>query len=49
MVYFILKQVKLKNLKKPRLMAKWDCTSALPEALRNNKINILPNSRSSYV
>ena len=30
-------------------MAKWDSTDALPEVLRKNKINILPDSRSSYV
>lgn len=46
---FHIKASEIKEFKEPRLMAKWDCTSALPEALRNNKINILPNSRSSYV
>lgn len=39
----------IKKFKEPRLMAKWDSTDSLPEVLRNNKINILPDSRSSYV
>ena len=30
-------------------MAKWDSSDALPELFRKNKINILPDSRSSYV
>lgn len=30
-------------------MAKWDSSEQLPASLKNNNINILPNSRSSYV
>lgn len=39
----------IKEYKEPRLMAKWDSTDSLPEVLKKNKINLLPNSRSSYV
>lgn len=44
-----IKASQIKELKEPRLMAKWDSTDALPKVLRDNKINILPNSRSSYI
>ncbi len=30
-------------------MAKWDSTRSLPKVLKDNKINLLPDSRSSYV
>lgn len=46
---FPIKASQIKELREPRLMAKWDSTDALPEVLRKNKINILPDSRSSYV
>ena len=39
----------IKEFKEPRLMAKWDCSAALPLVLKNNRLNILPDSRSSYV
>lgn len=39
----------IKEFKEPRLMAKWDSASSLPESLKSRKINILPDSRSSYV
>lgn len=44
-----IKASQIKEFKEPRLMAKWDSTDSLPQILRNNKINILPDSRSSYV
>ena len=46
---FHINASQIKEFKEPRLMAKWDSTDALPEVFRKNKINILPNSRSSYV
>ena len=46
---FPIKASQIKEFREPRLMAKWDSTDALPEVLRKNKINILPDSRSSYV
>lgn len=39
----------IRKFKEPRLMAKWDSSDSLPEVLKKNKINILPNSRVSYV
>src|SRR5699024_6451960 len=35
--------------KEPRLMAKWDSSESLPSVFKNNKVNILPNSRRSYI
>lgn len=46
---FHIKASQIKEFKEPRLMAKWDSTDSLPPVLKNNKINILPDSRSSYV
>lgn len=46
---FHIKASQIKEFKEPRLMAKWDSTESLPAVLRENKINILPDSRSSYV
>lgn len=39
----------IKEFKEPRLMAKWDTSDSLPAILKENNINILSNSRSSYV
>ncbi|ELY5747357.1 type II restriction endonuclease [Streptococcus iniae] len=39
----------IKEVRDPRLMAKWDSSEQLPKSLKKNKINILPDSRSSYV
>ena len=39
----------IKEFKEPRLMAKWDSSEQLPSSLRKNNINILPDSRRSYV
>lgn len=44
-----IKASQIKQFKEPRLMAKWDSSDSLPPILRDNKINILPDSRSSYV
>lgn len=46
---FHIKASEIKEFKEPRLMAKWDCTSALPPVLKKNNLNILPDSRNSYV
>ena len=46
---FHIKASQIKEFREPRLMAKWDSTDSLPEVLRSKKINILPDSRSSYV
>lgn len=39
----------IKEFKEPRLMAKWDSSESLPSVFKKNKINILPNSRRSYL
>lgn len=39
----------IREFREPRLMAKWDSSDSLPEILRKNKLNILPDSRTSYV
>lgn len=46
---FYIKASEIKEFKEPRLMAKWDCSAALPVALKKDNLNILPNSRNSYV
>ncbi len=46
---FHIKASQIKEFREPRLMAKWDSSDSLPEILRKNKVNILPDSRSSYV
>lgn len=46
---FHIKANQIKEFKEPRLMAKWDSSNSLPEVLRKNKINILPDSKNSYV
>lgn len=43
--YFLIKASQIKEFREPRLMAKWDSTDSLPEVLRKNRINILPDSR----
>jgi len=47
--YFIITTSQVKEFKEPRLMAKWDSKESLPSVLKDNKINLLPNSRSSYI
>ena len=39
----------INDYKEARLMAKWDSSEILPQSLKSNKLNILPDSRSSYV
>ncbi|RDX01043.1 type II restriction enzyme [Listeria kieliensis] len=39
----------IKEFREPRLMAKWDSSEQLPKIFKKNKINILPNSRKSYI
>jgi len=46
---FHIKASEIKEFKEPRLMAKWDCTATLPSVFKNNNLNILPDSRNSYV
>ena len=46
---FHIRASQIREYKEPRLMAKWDSSSVLPSALKSNKLNILPDSRSSYV
>lgn len=46
---FKISASQIKKVKEPRLMAKWDSSEQLPESLKKNKINILPDSRSSYI
>ena len=47
--FFKISASQIKEVKEPRLMAKWDSSEQLPGSLKNNKINILPDSRSSYI
>ncbi len=46
---FHIKASQIKEFKEPRFMAKWDSSDSLPEVFKTNRINILPDSRSSYV
>lgn len=46
---FHIKASEIKAFKEPRLMAKWDCIASLPTVLKKYNLNILPDSRSSYV
>ena len=46
---FHIRASEIKEFKEPRLMAKWDCVAALPSVFKSNNLNILPDSRSSYV
>lgn len=46
---FHIKAAQIKEFKEPRLMAKWDCSASVPSALKSNGLNILPDSRNSYV
>ncbi len=46
---FHIKASEIRVFKEPRLMAKWDRIAALPTVLKKYNLNILPDSRSSYV
>lgn len=47
--YFRIKAEQIKVYKEPRLMAKWDSSDNLPKVLQDNHLNILPESRNSYI
>ena len=47
--FFKISASQIKEVKEPRLMAKWDSSEQLPNSLKKNKINLLPDSRSSYI
>lgn len=47
--FYKISASQIKKVKEPRLMAKWDSSEQLPKSLKENKINILPDSRSSYI
>ena len=46
---FSIRADQIREFREPRLMAKWDSSDSLPEVLRKHKVNILPDSRTSYV
>lgn len=46
---FHIEASQIREFKEPRLMAKWDSSEQLPAPLKNKNINILPDSRKSYV
>lgn len=46
---FHISATQIKEFKEPRLMSKWDSSEQLPSSLKKNKINILPDSRGTYV
>ena len=46
---FHISAAQIKEYKEPRIMAKWDSSESLPRPLGSNNLNILPDSRSSYV
>ena len=48
-VVFRIRADQIREFREPRLMAKWDSSDSLPDVLRKQKINILPDSRTSYV
>ena len=47
--YFQINSKQIEEYKEPRLMAKWDSSDCLPKVLQDKHLNILPESRSSYV
>ena len=47
--YYKILSSQIRALKEPRLMAKWDSSTTLPEVLKAKHINILPISRSAYI
>lgn len=47
--FFKISASQIKEVKEPRLMAKWNSSEQLPNSLKKNKINLLPDSRSSYI
>lgn len=47
--YYSISANEIKEFKEPRLMAKWDSSESLPQIFKKNKINILPDSRGTYI
>lgn len=47
--FFRITANQIKEYKEPRLMAKFDSSDILTKPLKNNKLNILPDSSRSYV
>ncbi len=47
--FFEIKATDIKQVKEPRVMVKWDSSDSLPKVFKDNRINILPISRGSYV
>lgn len=47
--FYKIESRQIKEFREPRLMAKWDCSAALPKILKDNSINILPVDRKSYI
>lgn len=47
--YFKISSNEIKEFREPRLMAKFDSSKYLPDVFKNNKLNILPISRSKYI
>lgn len=39
----------IREFREARLMSKWDSSDQLPQIFKNHEINILPNSRGTYV
>ena len=44
-----IKASEIKKYREPRLMVKWDSIDNLPKALKRNSLNVIPNSRGSYI
>lgn len=47
--FYRIKASEIKEEREPRLMAKFDSSEQLPSFFKSNRINILPDSRSSYI
>lgn len=47
--FFRIKADEIKEFKEPRLMSKWDSSEQLPRIFKDKKLNILPDSRNSYI
>ncbi|BAR07362.1 Uncharacterised protein [Scardovia inopinata] len=47
--FYTIKASEIKKFREPRLMAKWDSSDYLTRPLKNNKLNILPISRTEYI
>lgn len=47
--FYVIEASDIKHYREPRLMTKFDTSVPVAQPLRANKLNILPNSRHSYV